>query len=305
VICSSTQILLPIFSLGYPEATTILISHTLPSPRTLIALLARGLGEIMGLKSEQKIHDTPARLVLQWALENSSYAFSRPLSPIKKSFQMWRVIWLEKTWKKEIESERLSDAVEMEVVSLAKISAYIFTSLNKVNTLLGKYLSHPNLTERDIELGLRTIQVIGKSEILSTPITIEIFNKFNVIGPAGKINVYCPYEWVKKPPEEGVEEDMLIHINLLPDYVKDTIDEPKKILKEIELLKREKIGFRRVKTRFILPLSLMSKISYRGKVIEYFEPVEVNVELKDGFTIVETADGGKIPLPIMFLKGYQ
>jgi len=305
VICSSTQILLPIFSLGYPEATTILISHTLPSPRTLIALLARGLGEIIGLKSEQKIHDTPARLVLQWALESSSYAFSHPLSPIKKSFQMWRVIWLEKTWKKEIEPERLSDAVEMEVVSLTKISAYIFTNLNKVNILLGKYLPHPNLTERDIELGLRTIQVIGKSEMLATPITTEIFNKFNIIGSAGKINVYCPYEWVKKPPEEGVEEDMLIHINLLPDYIKDTIDEPKKILKEIELSKREKIGCRRIKARFILPLSLMRKISYRGKIIEYFKPVDVNVELKDGFTIVEIADGGRIPLPTMFLKGCQ
>jgi hypothetical protein len=190
----------------------------------------------------------------------------------------------------------------MEVVSLNKISAYIFIDLNKVNTLLGKYLPHPNLTERDIELGLRTVQVIGKSEMLAVPITVEIFNKFNDIGPIGSINVCCPYEWIKKPPKEGVEEEMLIHINLLPNYIKNAIDEPKKMLK-VKLSGREEIECRRVKAHFILPLSLMREASYRGKIIEYFKQVDVNVELKDGFTIVETADGGRIPLPKIFLEG--
>lgn len=302
MIYSSTQILLPLFSLGYPETAEILISHTLPSPRTLIALLARGLGEIMGLKSEQGIHSTPARLVLQWVLESSSYAFSRPLSPIRKSFQMWRVIWLEKEWewgRKEI--EHLRDAIEMEVVSLNKILAYIFINLNKASALLSKYLPHSNLTEKDIELALRTVQVISKSEMLATPITVGTFNKFNVIGSAGKINVYCPYEWIKKPPKEGLEEEMLVHINLLPNHIKNAIDEPKKMLK-VKLPGREEIECRRVKARFVLPLSLMREISYHGKIIEYFKQKDVDVELKDDFIIVETIDGGKIPLPKIFLE---
>jgi len=304
VICSLTQILLPIFSLGYPETAEILISHTLPSPRTLIALLARGLGEIMGLKSEQKIHDTPVRLILQWALESSSHAFSRPLSPIKKSFQMWRVIWLEKRYElmRKREIERLRDAVEMEVVSLNKISAYIFTNLDKANALLRRYVPSSDLTEKDIELALKTVQVIGKSEMLATPVTTKVFNKFNDIGPVGSINVYCPYAWVKEPPREGLEEEMLIHINLLPNHIKNAIDEPKKILK-VKLPGGE-IECRREKARFILPLSLMREISYHGKIIEYFKQKDINVELKDDFTIVETIDGGKIPLPKMFLEGY-
>jgi hypothetical protein len=303
VICTSTQILLPIFSLGYPETAEILISHTLPSPRTLIALLAKGLGEIMGLKPEQKIHGAPVRLILQWALESSSYAFSRPLSPVKKSFQMWRVIWLEKEWewgRKEVEG--LRDAVEMEVVSLNRISAYIFTDLNKANILLRKYLPNSNLTEKDVESALMTVQLIGRSEMLATPITVRAFNKFNIIGSLGKINVYCPSEWIKKPPREGLEEEMLVHINLLPNHIKSAIDEPKKMLK-VKLSGREEIESRRVKARFILPLSLMREISYHGKIIEYFKQKDVDVELKDDFIIVETIDGGKIPLPKMFLGG--
>jgi hypothetical protein len=310
VICTSTQILLPIFSLGYPETAEILISHTLPSPRTLIALLAKGLGEIMGLKPEQEIHGAPVRLVFQWVLESSSYAFSHPLSPIKKSFQMWRVFWLEKEYllkkekqgKGQREIEGLRDAVEVEVVSLNKISAYIFIDLNKVNILLRKYLPNSNLTEKDIESAFMTVQLIGKSEMLATPITVKTFNKFNIIGSLGKINVYCPYEWIKKPPKEGLEEEMLVHINLLPNHIKSAIDEPKKMLK-VKLSGREEIESRRVKARFILPLSLMREISYHGKIIEYFKQKDIDVELKDDFTIVETIDGGKVPLPKTFLEG--
>jgi hypothetical protein len=310
VICTSTQILLPIFSLGYPETAEILISHTLPSPRTLIALLAKGLGEIMGLKPEQEIHGAPVRLILQWTLESSSYAFSRPLSPIKKSFQMWRVIWLEKEYEwrrkevKRLQVERLRDAVEMEVVSLNKISAYIFVNLNKTNILLRKYLPNSNLTEKDVESALMTVQSIGKSEMLATPITVRTFSNFNIMGSLGKINVYCPYEWVKKPPKEGLEEEMLVHINLLPNHIKSAIDEPKKMLK-VKLPGRKEIEeSRRIKARFILPLSLIREISYHGKIVGYFKQKDIDVELKDDFTIVETIDGGKIPLPKTFLEGY-
>jgi len=300
-ICASTRFLLPLFSLGYPETATILISHTLPSPRTLIALLARGIGEIKGLTSEQKINvltskglkQVEARLLLQWAFESNSYAFSRPLSPIKKSSQIWRVVWIEKGFlieKGKGEREVPRDAINVEVVSLAEIATYLFLHLNGVNESLRKYLRGclpevGDVTERDVERALQIARVIGRSEMLATPISIEIFNSFNIIGSEGKINTYCPLDWLKEVVQEGIMEDVLIHLRLLPVKVEDPLDLPK---------------YRREKLRFVLPLSLERMIQ-NGRIVEYLKPVEVDVKVKDEYIIIELPDGGKTVLPKDFL----
>ncbi|MCR8453604.1 MAG: hypothetical protein NDP13_01270 [Crenarchaeota archaeon] len=302
VICASARFLLPLFSLGYPETATILISHTLPSPRTLIALLARGIGEIKGLTSEQKIDvltskgskQVEARLILQWAFESNSYAFSRPLSPIMKSSQIWRVVWIEKEFlikkKKEEKREVPRDAINVEIVSLAEIAAYLFLHLDGVNESLRKYLGGylsqvDDVTKRDIERALQIARVIGRSEMLATPISVEVFNSFNIIGSEGKINTYCPLNWLKEVVQQGLMEDVLIHLRLLPDEDKDLTDLPE---------------HRRKKLKFVLPLSLERFIQDK-KIVEYLKPIEVDVKVKDEYTIIELPDRGRVVLPKDFL----
>lgn len=298
VICASAHFLLPLFSLGYPETATILISHTLPSPRALLALLARGIGEIKGLTSEQKVEvltskklkrQVEARLVLQWAFENNSYAFLRPLSPIKKSSQIWRVIWIEKKFlieKRKEKREVPRDAINVEIVSLTEASAYLFSHIDEVNKSLRKYLPHiGDITERDMEHALRIARVIGRSEMLITPISVKIFNEFNIRGSEGKINTYCPLDWLKEPLWQGLIEDVLVHLRLLSVKVEEPMDLPK---------------HRREKMRFVLPLSL-ERIVQNGKIVEYLKPVDIDVKLRDEYTIVELPDGGRVALPKKFL----
>jgi len=297
VICASTRFLLPLFSLGYPETATILISHTLPSPRALIALLVRGIGEIKELTSEQKINvltskglkQVEARLILQWAFESNSYAFSRPLSPIKKSSQIWRVIWIEKKFlieKKKGEREVPRDAINVEIISLAKIAAYLFLHIDGVNESLRKYLPQVgDVTKKDVERALQIARVIGRSEMLATPISVEVFDSFNIIGFEGKINTCCPLDWLKEAVQQGLIEDVLVHLRLLPVKVEDPLDLSK---------------HRREKLRFVLPLSLERMIQ-NGMVVEYLKPVEIDVKVKDEYAIIELPDGGRAVLPKDFL----
>ncbi|MDW8004960.1 MAG: hypothetical protein RMI04_09140 [Thermofilaceae archaeon] len=297
VICASTQLLLPLFSLGYPETATILVSHTLPSPRTLIALLARGLGEIKGLTSEQKVdistsrklrRQIEARLILQWAFESNSYAFSRPLSPIKKSSQIWRVVWIEKKFLlREDRREKgvPRDAVNVELVSLAKTSAYLFLDIKGVNESLRRYLPQvDSVTEKDVERALRIARIMGRSEMFVTPLSAEVSDRLNIVGSEGKINTYCPLDWLREPPLQGLVEDLLVHLRLLAK-VEDPSDLPK---------------HRREKLRFILPLSL-ERIVQAGRIVEYLKPVEIDVKVKGEYTIAETPDGGRVILPKEFL----
>lgn len=289
-ICASAQFLLPLFSLGYPEAVTILVSHTLPSPRAVIALLARGIGETRGFTPEQKFSDlrglgsqVEARLVLQWAFESSSYAFSRPLSPLKRSSQIWRVIWLEKTWRKK---EVLRDAVNVELVSLSKLAVYLFMDINRANELLTKYLPEVGeVTSKDVKQAFQIARLVGKSEMLATPISVEIFDKFDIIGSEGGINTYCPLDWLKKTPEQGLVEDVLVSLNFLSLQVKEPLDLPK---------------YRHEKRRFVLPL-LLRRITQGKRVIEYLEPVELRVEARNEYVLVKLFDGGKVILPKNFL----
>ena len=298
VICASTHFLLPLFSLGYPETATILVSHTLPSPRTLIALLARGIGEIRELTSEQKVkvltskgskRQLEARLILQWVFENNSYAFSRPLSPVKKSSQIWRVVWIEKKFlieKRKKEREVPRDAINVEIISLAKIAAYLFLHIDGVNESLKKYLPQVgDVTEKDVERALRIARVIGRSEMLATPISVEVFDSFNIIGSEGKINTCCPLDWLKEVVQQGLIEDILVHLRLLPVKIEDPLNLSK---------------HRREKMRFVLPLSLERMIQ-NGMVVEYFKPVEIDVKVKDEYAIIELPDGGRAILPKDFL----
>lgn len=297
VICASTQFLLPLFSLGYPETATILVSHTLPSPRALIALLARGIGEVKGLTSEQKVdvstskglrRQVEARLILQWAFESNSYAFSRPLSPIKKSSQIWRVVWIEKEFllREDRKEKGVSrDAVSVEFISLAKILAYLFLDVNGVNESLGKYLPQVgDVTERDVKRALRITRILGKSEMLATPLSTEILDRFTIIGSEGKINTYCPLDWLKELPWQGLVEDVLVHLRFLAK-VEEPMDLPK---------------YRREKLRFILPL-LLERIVQGNKIVEYLKPIEIDIKVKEEYTIVELPDGGRVVLPKGFI----
>lgn len=288
IICASTQLFLPLFSLGYPETATILVSHTLPSPRALVALLARGVGEINGLTSEQKLPvpgagaQIEARLILQWIFESSSYAFSRPLSPLKRSSQIWRVVWLEKAWREEV----LRDAIIFELISLSRLAVYIFLDVDLVNELLRTYLQEiGELTTEDIKRAFQIVRVVGKSEMLASPISVEVFDKFNVVGSKGQINTYCPLDWLERVPDQGLIEDVLVSLRFLSSQVEEPTDLPE---------------YRREKKPFVLPL-LQKRTIQRGRIVEYFEPVELYVEVKEGYTLVDLPDGGKAVLPKEFL----
>ena len=200
---------------------------------------------------------------------------------------MWKVVWLEKTWVSGVRK----DALELEFVSLAKLSLYIFIKLKEVSEELKMWLPNTKLDIEELEKSLRIIQRVGMSESLASPIpaSAKVYTReeLKLKGQEGWINTYCPLNWLKYTPLQGLKADLLVHLNLL----RTPVIHPSEIVKH-----------RLEKEAFILPLS-RKELLQRGRRYEYFEPITLNVSTKPELTILSLPDGCHTVLPSSFIRG--
>lgn len=291
-ICCSVRLRIPIFSLRDHSAAEVYISPLLPPPRTALSLLIRGLGEINRVNPESDIGEITVRELMTWAIERSSYDFVKPISPICRSSQTWRVQSIEKEWIKEI--SRISDAVNMEVVCLNKISIYYYIFLDKLEEslqclrdLIG--LDKLLLNENEVKKALLISQRLGNTEHFVTVEDCTIIYNLKSLGREGLIDTYIPLKWLKNEEgiNQGIIEDLYTQL-LLSDMDLDPRN-PRQFKEEFKR-SREK------KERFLLPL-LKTEESGRRTRLVWYKPFRPKVTVKEGFTIAELNDGTHIPVP--------
>jgi len=283
--CLALETYLPLFSLSYPETLGIYLSHTLPSPRSLLGVLARGLGILFGLGSEQPIQKgLNARIALTWSVECSSYVLVRPLTPLTKSLQMLRVIKLEMSRKGE---KPAHDAMKWEIVSLSRLKVYYFIDTELLNQLLKRHFNREIQIE-DLERALWLLERIGNSESLASPIRVNRLN-FRPLGEEGEVYTYTPISWLKEF-HEGVKENMLVHLALQRI---DPFENPA----DVFIKRRKKLRW--AKKSFLLPLVMKQW----GRLFEWYEPKPITVKVAEGFLLIETEDGSKHVLPTELVEG--
>ncbi|MBC7091875.1 MAG: hypothetical protein H5T50_08230, partial [Nitrososphaeria archaeon] len=177
-ICCKHSLKIPIFTTKYGEAAEVHISSFIPSPRTALSILAKGIGEIYGLSPEEREQEIRAADIMMWSIEKSSYAFIKSTSPLCKSRRLWRIRHILEHWIQKIES--ISDAVIEEIVSLYSIDIYYLIDLKILNEnleeLSKKYLKHDiRIKEDDIKKALMTNQRIGSTECTAYQFVEPIF----------------------------------------------------------------------------------------------------------------------------------
>lgn len=287
-VCVAADILAPVLSVRYHEPMAVLLSHTLPPPRTLLACLARGLGEIFGLGPEEDVKiggfSTRARLALSWAVERSSLAFVRPRSKIAKVASMWKVWWIEKVYDVTKRGVRgLSDALKLELSITRRLTAYFFLDLEALNQLLSDIKPNlPSINRRELEKAVSCIKRVGMSECLASPKLVSFFDKRNfTIKQEGELNAYSPADWISPRANEYILEDVYVPCELVEKGL------------SLEMFVKKLKTLRRVTKRFVLPLrEVRIERAYR-----VFEPIEVFAKVKPEYSIVELPDGGRCVLP--------
>ncbi|MEM2211358.1 MAG: hypothetical protein QXK35_06115 [Nitrososphaerales archaeon] len=283
----SIKVRLPIFSTRYIEAAEVFTSSLLPSPRTCLSIIARGLCEFNGMSSEEVINGLRVGDIASWAVELSSYAFVRPHDPLCKSSHIWRVIMLEAMWKNRVAS--LKDAVECEYITTGELAIYYVINFKELNKYVKDNLnSSIKVNDEDIIKFLSIIQRLGGTEFFSSirenPRKQLIIER---LGNNGSINVYIPLNWVKNF-EKGIIESMHVNLLLLEDNK----------MHNIKNFKSSREEYR----RFLLPLQRLERFGSKSLTHTWYEPVAVNVRLKDGYVFVKIEDGTAIPIQIGWLS---
>jgi CRISPR-associated protein Cas5 subtype I-A len=284
----STKIFLPLFSVRYREAWGVRLSPRLPPPRTILGALAKSLGVFLGVGSgEEPIAGKPARVVFTEAVETSSYAFVRPLSPLVKTSQILRIVpGIEQDkvssdilglsgCKFSRELAGLHDAFKCDVIFSGEMEFIFVVDLAELNNRLTKY----GIEEVGVDAlisALRMIDRVGPTEAMSGMLSVKYVEQVARVDPPATINAYAPVEepvaWVE--PVYGASQNYLIE----PLYPNLRIIGERFITKET----------REIKINFILPISC--SVRRRGR--EFFEPSSVLVRPKAGYDIysIEGAD---------------
>jgi len=239
----------------------------LPPPRTVLGALTRGLGISLGIKSgEEQVKEGLARNALTEAVECSSYAFVRPLSPLVKTSQILRIVpGIEKA--EVIELSRAHDAFKHDVVFSNEMEIVYAIDFAELNERLSNY-GLRKVAADDMALASRMIDRIGPTEAFCHVINAERAEPLRIDAPAA-INTYVPIQdpakWVE-PLQQG-EQNYLIE-PLYPNL-------------RVLGMKTLSTKSRREKISYVLPIACTKR--RRGRDI--FECSEVLVRPMKGYSI--------------------
>ncbi|MEM3615863.1 MAG: hypothetical protein QXX09_04350 [Candidatus Methanomethylicia archaeon] len=288
-LCCKLSLKLPIFTSRYIEAAEVYISSLLPSPRTVLSLLAKGIGELNELSPEEEEDGIRVADILMWAVERSSYAFVKPTSSLCRSSRLWRIKHITEPWVVARGLDSIPDAVVEEVVSLSSLDIYYLLNLDKLNeslkNSLGKYKKAMiSLNEKDIKKALLTNKRVGNTECLSSQLEEPTLLRIEETDEPYS-DVYVPLDWIEGF-KEGTVEDLYISVSL---FNKDlTLNEFKKGLKDI----------RTKKLKFLLPLRVKSgKATERPGRLVWHEFCRLEIRKKEGYEVYKAEDGTFMLIP--------
>lgn len=246
----------------------------LPPPRTVLGALTRGLGISLGIKSgEERVKRKLARITLTEAVECSSYAFVRPLSPLVKTSQILRIVpGIEKA-EGLIDPSRAHDAFKHDVVFSNEMEIVYAINFAELNERLSSY-GLRKVAADDIAVASRMIDRIGPTEAFCHVINAERVEPLRIGAPA-TINTYVPIQdpakWVE-PLQRG-EQNYLVE-PLYPNL-------------RVLGMKTLSTKSRREKISYVLPIACTRR--RRGR--EIFECSEVLVRPMKGYSIYSLGNG--------------
>jgi len=278
---------IPLFSVRIPEALGVLLSYTLPPPKTVVSLLTRGIGYILDVNPELRVHNAPCRVVLTWVTETSCYVTVKPLSPIIKSYQMWRVRWLERKLridKKLVPEQLAQDAVEYNINSTSELSFYYFIDIENLNKKLEKALGL-RVTSYDIIKSFWVTERVGATEFLTSLKGVREL-EVKTLNSVGEIDTYAPSKWLEPRGPHVIEKMPSILLLSKPDI---SLDE---FIREYQRRKSTEAY-----ESYTLPL--WSEVTER-KVM--YKPGKVKVTARNGFSICLLSDYSSSILPNNLVK---
>ncbi len=198
--CYRLDLLIPSFFVRDFTSAEILLSFLLPPPRTVLSLLARGLGELLGVSGETEVMGRKYRDVLSEAVEMNSLAFVRPTSLLFRTTHTWSVKAIEKEWITEY--ERLRDAVPTQLITTNSLSAYFFVDVNGlleyVKGIPDKRLEPSNVEEMSslISSALWLCRRLGTTESFCSPSKVRELG-YEEVGAEAELNTSTPADWVQ------------------------------------------------------------------------------------------------------------
>ncbi len=289
----SAKVFLPLFYVRYGESWGIRLSSRLPSPRTILGALAKGLGIILGIESgETLIKGRSAREVLMEAVELSSYGFVRPLSPLVKTSQILRIvpaIEQNKVYASSVMGlsgeafikavSSFHDAFKHDIVFSNEMELVYVVSIEELNEKLSEYGCR-EVKWRDVLLALKMIDRIGSTEALGGVLSVKHVKYVRKVGKRATVNTYVPVE----EPAVWVET---LH-EALNQYSGGYLIEPLypnlRLIHETKITKKN----RAIKINFVLPLLHSAKRKGR----EIFEPTNVPVVSKGSYEVYSIDGAG-------------
>jgi len=216
IVVALAEVYVPLFRVSPPPLQTR-ISYLLPSPRTLIGILASGLGKYLGLNPEAKIGGEKIRRRLTWDVIGSNVMMTcRAGAWVYKTGNILRVWLIERhdllreMSKKETRPtnesfprEKIMDAIIHEYVSCDKLIIYAVTNLNRFAEGLKTLLREAGLDEVDssevpeiLAKSMKLVDRVGDSESIATTIRASIV-KILGVTEEGILNTMSPMKWIE------------------------------------------------------------------------------------------------------------
>ncbi|MEM3433192.1 MAG: type I-A CRISPR-associated protein Cas5a [Candidatus Methanomethyliaceae archaeon] len=285
--CFTVDILIPLFSIRDPESWGVRLSYLLPPPRTILGALARGLGRVLGFCSgEETVRGLAVREILTFALESSTFATVRPLTPIIRHPQLLRIVPAIEEGEQPIDPTRAHDAFKHDILFTNRLRLIFTPNLKQLNLVLQEHAISA-VQESDLLASMQLLERIGNTESFCSPQRQRQLKAAK--ADTNVVNTYSPLQWIEPNISNGIISPLLVNLRLLEtfsdsDYIKRK-DEGVGLVRDPQI--------RRKKAMFCLPLS--TKTSQRGR--ELLTPAEVVVEPKPGYAIYALADGTSMVLP--------
>lgn len=216
IVVALAEVYVPLFRVSPPPLQTR-ISYLLPSPRTLIGILASGLGKYLGLNPEAKVGGEKIRRRLTWDVIGSNVMMTcRAGAWVYKTSNILRVWLIERhdllreMSKKETRPtnesfprEKIMDAIIHEYVSCDKLIIYAVTNLNRFAEGLKTLLREAGLDEVDssevpeiLAKSMKLVDRVGDSESIATTIRASTV-KISGVTEEGILNTMSPMKWIE------------------------------------------------------------------------------------------------------------
>jgi len=213
------ELYVPLFRVS-PLPLQARISYLLPSPRTIVGMLASGLGKYLGLSPEVEVGGKKLRIRLTWDIIGSNVMVTcRAGAWVYKTSNTLRVWLIErhdllrskgrksgkqtKFARKGFPKEVIMDAMIHEYVACDRLIVYAITNLNRfaegLNTLLeevGMDKVNPFEVPEMLIKSIRLVDRVGDSESIATVIRASLV-KISEIVEEGVLSNMAPIRWIE------------------------------------------------------------------------------------------------------------